>query len=64
MGESHSPISAVRTAKSMMKVLGQATRGYIGLLDMILRESAIRSLKKGLSKIDLATLKEVAGEYR
>jgi hypothetical protein len=30
---------------------------------MILREAAIRALKKGLQKIDLATLKEVAREY-
>ncbi len=58
------PVASNLTAKSMMKVLGQATGGYIGLLDMILREAAIRSLKKGLSKIDLATLKEVAGEYK
>lgn len=58
------PVASNLTAKSMMKVLGQATGGYIGLLDMILREAAIRSLKKGLSKIDLETLKEVAGEYR
>jgi hypothetical protein len=31
---------------------------------MILREAAIRALKKGLPKIDLETLKEVATEYR
>ncbi|MFM6205548.1 hypothetical protein [Planktothrix sp.] len=49
---------------SMLKVLGEATGGYIGLLDMILREAGIRALKKGLSKIDLETLKEVAGEYK
>jgi hypothetical protein len=48
----------------MLKTLGEATGGYIGLLDMILREAAIRALKKGLQKIDLATLKEVATEYR
>jgi DNA transposition AAA+ family ATPase len=58
------PVASNLTAKSMIKVLGQVTGGYMGLLDMILREAAIRSLKKGLSKIDLATLKEVAGEYR
>lgn len=58
------PVASNLTAKNMMKVLGQATGGYIGLLDMILREAAIRSLKKGLPKIDLTTLKEVAGEYR
>ena len=48
----------------MLKVLGEATAGYIGLLDMILREAGIRALKKGLSKIDLETLKEVAQEYK
>lgn len=48
----------------MLKVLAEATRGYIGLLDMVLREAAIRTLKKGLSKIDLEILKEVAEEYK
>ena len=48
----------------MLKVLTEATRGYIGLLDMILREAAVRALEKGLKKIDIATLKEVAGEYK
>ncbi|MEC4895380.1 MAG: TniB family NTP-binding protein [Oscillatoria sp. PMC 1051.18] len=50
-------------SKAMLKILGQATGGYIGLLDMILRETAIRALEKGLNKIDKATLQEVAGEY-
>jgi hypothetical protein len=31
---------------------------------MNLREAAIRALKKGLSRIDLETLKEVTGEYK
>jgi hypothetical protein len=48
----------------MLKTLGEATGGYVGLLDMILRETAIRALKKGLSRIDLETLKEVAAEYK
>lgn len=52
------------TSKNMLNVLGQATGGYIGLLDMMLREAAIRTLKKGLQKIDLETLKEVAEEYK
>ncbi|WP_225896610.1 hypothetical protein [Amazonocrinis nigriterrae] len=52
------------SSKKMLKTLGEATLGYIGLLDMILREAAIRALKKGLQKIDLETLKEVTGEYR
>jgi DNA transposition AAA+ family ATPase len=50
--------------KGMLTILGEATSGYIGLMDMILREAAIRSLKKGLARIDLKTLKEVAAEYR
>lgn len=51
------------SSKTMLKILGQATGGYIGLLDMILREGAIRALEKGLNKIDKATLQEVAEEY-
>jgi DNA transposition AAA+ family ATPase len=51
------------SSKTMLKILGQATGGYIGLLDMILREAAIRALEKGLNKIDKATLQEVAEEY-
>lgn len=58
------PVASNLTSKPMMKVIGEATAGYIGLMDMILREAAIRSLKKGLPKIDLETLKEVAAEYR
>jgi DNA transposition AAA+ family ATPase len=52
------------SSKTMLKTLGAATGGYIGLLDMILRGAAIKALKKGLPKIDLETLKEVAAEYR
>jgi len=58
------PVASNLSGKSMLKTLGEATRGYIGLLDMILREAAIRALKKGLHKVDLTTLKEVAEEYR
>ncbi len=58
------PVASNLSSKSMLKTLGEATGGYIGLLDMILREAAIRALKKGLQKVDLATLKEVAAEYR
>ncbi|WP_341734805.1 hypothetical protein [Microcoleus sp. EPA2] len=49
---------------AMRSALGEATGGYVGLLDMILREAAIRALKKRLSRIDLETLKEVAREYK
>ena len=58
------PVASNLSSKSMLKALGEATGGYVGLLDMILREATIRALKKGLQRIDLETLKEVAGEYR
>jgi DNA transposition AAA+ family ATPase len=58
------PVASNLTNKPMLKLLGEATGGYIGLMDMILREAAIRALKKGISKIDLETLKEVTMEYR
>lgn len=57
------PVPSNLYGSRMLKVIGQATGGYIGLLDMILRDAAIRALEKGLGKIDLETLKEVAGEY-
>jgi DNA transposition AAA+ family ATPase len=58
------PVASNLSSKAMLNALTQATEGYVGLLDMILREAAIRALKKGLSRIDLETLKEVAREYR
>ncbi len=48
----------------MLKLIGEATRGYIGIMDMVLRDAAIRSLKKGLNKIDYETLKEVVRGYK
>jgi DNA transposition AAA+ family ATPase len=47
---------------SMQKVLVPATRGYIGLLDAILRESGIRALRRGGEHIDIATLTQVVSE--
>jgi DNA transposition AAA+ family ATPase len=58
------PTPSNLTGPTKLKTLAEATGGYIGLMDMVLREAAIRSLKKGLPKIDLETLKEVATEYR
>jgi len=58
------PVASNLSSKSTLKILGEATGGYIGLLDMILREAAIRALEKGVGKIDKETLQEVAGEYR
>jgi DNA transposition AAA+ family ATPase len=57
------PVPSNLTQESMLKILGQATGGYIGLLDMVLRETAIRALENGLSKITKDILQEVAQEY-
>lgn len=58
------PVPSNLGSKPMLKILGEATGGYIGLMDMILREAGIRALEKGLTKIDRATLEEVALEYK
>lgn len=58
------PVASNLSSKKMLTTLSKATGGYIGLMDMILREAAIRALKKGLQKIDFKTLEEVTKEYR
>ena len=58
------PVASNLTSKSMLKILLEATEGYIGRLDEVLRESAIRSLTQGYKKIELSVLKEVAQEYK
>lgn len=58
------PVPSNLGTKPMLKILGEATGGYIGLMDMILREAGIRALEKGLTKIDRVTLEEVALEYK
>lgn len=58
------PVPSNLGSKPMLKILGEATGGYIGLIDMILREAGIRALEKGLTKIERATLEEVALEYK
>ncbi|WP_373479135.1 TniB family NTP-binding protein [Geminocystis sp.] len=58
------PVASNLTNKKMLKLIGEATSGYIGIMDMVLREAAIRSLKKGINKIDYDTLKEVVQEYK
>jgi DNA transposition AAA+ family ATPase len=58
------PVPSNLGTKPMLKILGEATGGYIGLMDMILREAGIRALEKGLTKIERATLEEVALEYK
>lgn len=63
------PVASNLTNEPMLKIIRQATgaprRGYyIGLIDMVLREAAIRSLEKGMMHIDKKILEEVAQEYR
>ncbi|WP_069791258.1 hypothetical protein A5482_000305 [Cyanobacterium sp. IPPAS B-1200] len=58
------PVASNLTSQRMLKLIGEATQGYIGIIDMVLRDAAIRSLKKGLNKIDYDTLKEVVQEYK
>ena len=48
----------------MQKILGPVTGGYLGLLDRILREAAVRSLSRGLKRIEFNILSEVAAECR
>lgn len=43
-------------------LLSQATRGYLGVLDQILREAAIRTLQTGKPRITLPTLRQVVKE--
>jgi DNA transposition AAA+ family ATPase len=57
------PVPSNLTQKSMLKILGEATGGYIGLLDMVLRETAIRALERGLNNITKDILQEVTQEY-
>jgi len=57
------PVASNLTSQEMLKILLKATEGYIGRLDEILREAAIKSLSRGFKKIDLKVLQEVAREY-
>ncbi|OYE04982.1 transposase [Nostoc sp. 'Peltigera membranacea cyanobiont' 232] len=58
------PVPSNLISKAMLGILTSATEGYIGRLDEILREAAIRSLSRGLKKIDKAVLQEAAREYK
>ncbi len=51
------------TSAPMQKILGASTRGYLGLLDEILRNAARRALQLGRSQIDLNVLSQAAAEY-
>lgn len=52
------------TSAPMQKILGAATRGYLGLLDEILRNAARRALLLNRSQIDLNLLTQAAAEYQ
>ena len=58
------PVASNLSSKPMQKILLEATEGYIGRMDEVLRESAIRALSQGLKKIEKSVLQEVAREYK
>lgn len=57
------PVASNLTTKESLKTLLEATEGYIGRLDELLREAAIASLSQGHKKVDHQILKEIAREY-
>lgn len=57
------PVASNLTQPAMIKILLKATEGYIGRLDELLRETAIKSLSRGHQKIEKTILEEVAREY-
>jgi DNA transposition AAA+ family ATPase len=57
------PQSSNLTSAPMQKILGTSTRGYLGVLDDILRNAARRALKSGQSRIDLKLLNQAAFEF-
>lgn len=56
------PQASHLSSAKMQKILAPATGGYLGLLDRILREAAVRSLRQGKSRIELTVLREVVAE--
>jgi len=52
------------THPDMQKILGAATRGYLGVLDEILRHAARLALQNGQSHIEASLLNQVALEYK
>ncbi|PSB35777.1 TniB family NTP-binding protein [Stenomitos frigidus] len=58
------PVASNLTSKEMLRLLTAGTEGYIGRMDEILREAAIRSLSAGFKKVDKKILEEVAKEYK
>jgi DNA transposition AAA+ family ATPase len=58
------PVASNLTSKDMLRILAAGTEGYIGRMDEILREAAIRSLSSGYKKVEKKILEEVAREYK
>lgn len=52
------------TSATMQKILAATTRGYLGILDEILRNAARRALQSGQSRIEASLLSQVALEYK
>jgi DNA transposition AAA+ family ATPase len=57
------PVPSLLNTTKTRELLYSATGGYIGKLDEILREAAIKSLSSGHKKIDFLILQEVLAEY-
>ena len=53
------PLPSNLTSKELLKILDEATGGYISDLDEILKKAAIRSLQAGFKRIDKTILEEV-----
>lgn len=51
------------TTAPMQKILGASTRGYLGLLDEILRTAARQALQQERSHIDVQLLTQAVAEY-
>ena len=58
------PVASNLTSKEMLRILTTGTEGYVGRMDEILREAAIRSLSSGFKKVEKKILEEVAREYK
>jgi DNA transposition AAA+ family ATPase len=57
------PVPSNLTHVDTQALLLKTTRGYIGRLDKILREAAIKSLSRGYKKIEYSILTEVTRDY-
>ncbi len=57
------PVPSNLDRPEMLKILLKATEGYIGRLDELLREAAIKSLSRGHKRVEKEILQEVAKEY-